>query len=62
MEQIDDGDGIYDGESSTEGGWVYETGSLDLSGFQGSHVAIPADTRIIVSPEYMTWYWLMTPR
>ena len=59
IEQIDDGDTFFDGESSpAEGGWVYETGSLDFSGFQGSHIHIPADVRTIVSPEYMTWYWL----
>jgi hypothetical protein len=59
VEQIDDGDGIYDRESSADTGeWVYETGSLEFSGFKGSHVHIPADVRVIVSPEYMTWYWL----
>lgn len=59
VERIYDGDGVYDGESSPErGGWVYETGSLAFSGFRGSHLRVPADTRIIVSPEYMTWYWI----
>lgn len=59
VEQIDDGDGVYDLEASADaGGWVYETGSLEFSGFKGSHLQIPADVRVIVSPEYMTWYWL----
>ncbi|MBN1151701.1 MAG: hypothetical protein JXA58_00695 [Dehalococcoidia bacterium] len=59
VEQIDDGDGIYDAEASIETGrWVYETGSREFSGFKGSHIHIPADVRVIVSPEYMTWYWL----
>lgn len=59
VEQISDGDGIYDAEASAEtGGWVYETGAREFSGFRGSHIHIPADVRIIVSPEYMTWYWL----
>jgi len=59
VEQIDDGDGLSDQESSpAAGGWVYETGSLDFSGFQGSHIHVPSDVRTIVSPEYMTWYWL----
>ncbi len=59
VEQIDDGDGLFDQEASAiGGGWVYETGSLDFPGFQGSHVHIPADVRPIVSPEYMMWYWL----
>jgi hypothetical protein len=59
VEQIDDGDGLFDRESSpSTGGWVYEIGSLDFPGFQGSHIHIPSDVRTIVSPEYMTWYWL----
>ncbi len=61
VEQIDDG-GVYSGEASPErGGWVYETGSREFAGFQGSHIHIPADVRVIVSPEYMTWYWLNPP-
>ncbi len=59
VEQIDAGDGVYDLEASPElGKWVYETGSRDFGGFQGSHIQIPPDVRVIVSPEYMTWYWL----
>lgn len=59
VEQIDDGDGIYDDETSpTTSGWVYETGSREFSGFKGSHTHVQADVRVIVSPEYMTWYWL----
>lgn len=59
VEQIDDGDGFYDAEASAQtGGWVYETGALEFSGFKGSHIHIPADVRVIVSPQYMTWYWL----
>jgi hypothetical protein len=59
VEQIDDDDDIYDREASADtGGWVYETGSLEFSGFRGSHLHIPADVRVIVSPEYMAWYWL----
>lgn len=62
VEQIDDGDGVYDGEASPDvGWWVYETGALEFSGFKGSHTRVPADVRVIVSPEYMTWYWLGTP-
>lgn len=59
VKQIDDDDDIYDNEASAEtGGWVYETGSPEFAGYQGSHLPIPADVRVIVSPEYMTWYWL----
>ncbi len=59
VEQIDDDDGSYDREASAEtGGWVYETGSREFAGYNGSHLQLPSDVRIIVSPEYMTWYWL----
>lgn len=62
VEQIDTGTGVYDREASPErGGWVYETGSREFSSFKGSHIHIPADTRVIVSPEYMSWYWLGSP-
>jgi hypothetical protein len=62
VEQIDDGDEIYDDEASPEtGGWVYETGAREFSGFKGSHTRVPADIRVIVSPEYMTWYWVTRP-
>jgi hypothetical protein len=59
VEQIDDGDDLYDAEASEDSGfWVYETGSVEFSSFKGSNIRIPADQRVIVSPEYMTWYWL----
>ncbi len=59
VEQIDDGDGVYDEESSPDsGGWVYETGSLDFSGYRGSHLRVPSDIRVICSPEYISWYWV----
>jgi hypothetical protein len=59
VEQIDDGDGIYDRESSPEGGtWVYETGSLDFAGYQGSNLRVPSDVRVLFSPEYVAWYWI----
>lgn len=59
VEQIDDGDGLFDGEASPETGeWVYETGVRDFAGYQGSQIHVPEDVRVLVSPEYMTWYWL----
>ena len=62
VEQIDDGDAIYDEEATpATGGWVYETGAREFSGFKGSHTRVPADVRVIVSPEYMTWYWVARP-
>jgi hypothetical protein len=39
-------------------GFVYETGSRDFSGFTGSHIHIPADVRVTVSPEYALWFWI----
>ena len=62
VEQIDDGDGVHDLPATpTTGTWVYETGAREFSGFKGSHINIPADVRVLVSPEYMTWYWLGSP-
>jgi len=39
-------------------GFVYEVGSTAFDGFAGSHIHIPTDARIIVSPEYALWFWL----
>lgn len=39
-------------------GYVYEVGSQDFAGFAGSHVHIPIDVRVLVSPEYALWFWL----
>jgi len=39
-------------------GFVYEVGSTSFSGFTGSHIHIPTDARILVSPEYAFWFWL----
>lgn len=51
-EQID---GI---EASERCGFVYEVGPLDFSGFDGSHIHIPSDVRVIISPEYALWFWI----
>ena len=51
-EQIDE-DIAYDGC-----GFVYETGPREFSGFAGSHIHIPSDLRVIVSPEYALWFWI----
>ncbi len=59
VEQIDDGDGLFDDEASPESGrWLYEAGAREFPGFQGSHISIPSDVRILVSPDYVSWYWL----
>jgi hypothetical protein len=39
-------------------GLVYETGPLAFSGFRGSHIHIPADVRVTVSPDYAFWFWI----
>ena len=39
-------------------GFVYETGPKEFSGFAGSHIHIPLDVRVIVSPEYALWFWI----
>jgi len=52
VEQIDE-DIAYGGC-----GFVYETGPKEFSGFAGSHIHIPSDVRVIVSPEYALWFWI----
>jgi hypothetical protein len=49
VEQID--------ESEAYGtcGFVYETGPRGLS---GTHIHIPSDIRVTVSPEYALWFWI----
>ncbi len=39
-------------------GFVYEEGSMDFYGFNGNHIHIPSDIRIINSPEYLEYYWI----
>ena len=39
-------------------GFVYETGPKAFGGFSGAHIHIPADMRVIVSPEYAEWFWI----
>jgi hypothetical protein len=39
-------------------GYVYEVGPLAFEGFTGSHIHIPADVRVLVSPEYAKWFWI----
>lgn len=39
-------------------GFVYETGPRDFSGFTGSHIHLPSDVRVIISPEYALWFWI----
>lgn len=39
-------------------GYVYEVGPLAFEGFTGSHIHIPSDVRVLVSPEYAKWFWI----
>jgi hypothetical protein len=39
-------------------GFVYEIGPREFSGFSGSHIHIPSDVRVVVSPEYALWFWI----
>ncbi len=39
-------------------GFVYEVGDTSFYGFDGAHIHIPTDARVILSPEYALWFWL----
>jgi len=39
-------------------GFVYETGDTSRKGFQGNHIHIPSDVRVINSPDYVWYFWL----
>ncbi|MGD9029785.1 MAG: hypothetical protein PVG25_08210 [Anaerolineae bacterium] len=43
-------------------GFVYETGPKSFAGFSGTHIHIPADVRVTVSPEYALWFWICLGR
>lgn len=45
-------------EASGGCGFVYETGANVFSGFRGSHIHIPSDVRVTISPEYAYWWWI----
>jgi hypothetical protein len=49
---------INQAEAYNTCGFVYETGPLAFSSFRGSHIHIPSDVRVIVSPEYALWFWI----
>jgi hypothetical protein len=49
---------IDDDESYDRCGFVYEEGSYLFEGFQGNHVHILSDIRVINSPEYEKWFWI----
>ena len=39
-------------------GFVYEVGSMDFKGFKGNHIHIPADLRVLTSPDYVEFFWI----
>jgi hypothetical protein len=39
-------------------GFVYESGSRAFPGFQGNHIHLPQDSRVINSPEYYKTFWI----
>jgi hypothetical protein len=43
-------------------GFVYETGPRSFAGFSGTHIHIPADVLVTVSPEYALWFWICLGR
>jgi len=43
-------------------GFVYETGPRNFAGFSGTHIHIPADVRVTLSPEYALWFWICLGR
>jgi hypothetical protein len=52
VEQVDDT------AASGGCGFVYETGPKSFPGFSGSHIHLPADVRVTISPEYALWFWI----
>ena len=51
-------EGIDEDLSAGTCGWVYEAGSLAFPGFQGNHIHLPQDSRVINSPEYYKTFWI----
>jgi len=43
-------------------GFVYETGPREFAGFSGTHIHIPSDVRVTISPEYALWFWICLGR
>jgi hypothetical protein len=51
-------EGIDTEIASGRAGWVYEAGSNIYRGFQGNHIHLPSDTRILNFPEYVEFFWI----
>jgi hypothetical protein len=39
-------------------GFVYEAGSPKYGFFQGNHIHLPSDVRVLNSPEYLEFFWI----
>jgi len=51
-------EGVGDDVASGGCGFVYESGPEAFAGFRGTHIHLPSDARVIVSPEYLRWFWI----
>lgn len=51
-------DEINEHASYARCGFVYEVGDYNYYGFIGNHIHIPADIRVLTSPEYEEWFWI----
>jgi hypothetical protein len=49
---------INDDVSFRRCGFVYEAGSQAFGGFRGNHIHLPSDTRVLNSPEYLSYFWI----
>jgi len=49
---------INDDVSYRRCGFVYEAGSHAFDGFRGNHIHLPSDTRVLNSPEYLSYFWI----
>lgn len=48
----------FSAQASGGCGFVYEVGPRRFAGFNGSHIHIATDARVLLSPEYALWFWL----
>ena len=51
-------DGINENKAIGRCGFVYEVGSEKFYAFRGNHIHIPADMRVLTSPEYVQFFWI----
>jgi len=51
-------DAINEDQTYDRCGFVYETGSREFYGFDGNHIHIPSDLRVLTSPAYLDFFWI----